>query len=80
MQYYAQRVEKLGHANIDGWASACCPFHHDRTPSLGLNLDHGGWRCHAGCGYGDMVAFHQRLTGLSFSSAVRDLIGLRGAA
>lgn len=79
-QYYAQCVHRLGHPNVQGWALACCPFHEDNTPSLGVNLCHGGWRCHAGCGRGDMVTFHQRLVGLSFVDAVRDLIGLRGLA
>jgi len=37
----------------------------------------GGWRCFAGCGSGDMVAFHEKLTGLGFKPTVRALIGLR---
>ena len=32
-----------------------CPFHHDNTPSLSINLDSGVWICHANpeeCGKG----------------------------
>lgn len=31
------------------WASARCPIHEDRRASLSVNLEHGGFVCHA-CG------------------------------
>lgn len=78
--YYRARVEKLGPRHGNGWAQGRCPFHEDSTASLSVHLDspRGGFRCFAGCGHGDLLAFHMRLTGLDFADAVRDLVG--GAA
>jgi hypothetical protein len=77
--YYAQHVAKLGKPNAIGWAQGVCPFHDDHNASLSVHVanERGGWRCFAGtdCGKGDMVSFHQRLTGLAFKDAVRDLLG-----
>lgn len=77
--YYAKRINKLNAPNSSGWAQGCCPFHADSEASLSVHLsgERGGWKCFAGCGHGDMVSFHQRLTGLRFKPAVRDLLGLR---
>jgi hypothetical protein len=76
-EYYGQRIAKLGNANGHGYAVGLCPFHDDHNPSFGVKLtsERGLWCCHAGCGKGDMVEFHQRLTGLDFRTTVRDLIG-----
>jgi hypothetical protein len=78
--YYRARVEKLGPRYGNGWAQGRCPFHEDGTASLSVHLDspRGGFRCFAGCGHGDLLAFHMRLTGLDFVDAVCDLVG--GAA
>lgn len=41
-----------------GWM-ACCPAHADHTPSLSINVGHGGrvlFYCHAGCGQEDVAA------------------------
>ncbi|MEO8994683.1 MAG: CHC2 zinc finger domain-containing protein [Rhodanobacter sp.] len=75
--YYAQHVAKLGQPKGNGYAVGLCPFHDDHSPSFGVNLtgERGAWCCYAGCGKGDMVTFHQRLTGLDFKAAVRELIG-----
>lgn len=77
--YYGQHVAKLGKPNPEGWAQGRCPLHEDRHESLSVHLvgGAGGWRCFAGCGKGDMVAFHELLTGKPFKDAVRDLLGLR---
>jgi DNA primase len=74
--YYRARVEKLGPRHGNGWAQGRCPFHEDGTASLSVHLDspRGGFRCFAGCGHGDLLAFHMRLTGLEFADAVRDLV------
>lgn len=74
--YYRQHVPSLGRARDDGWALGLCPFHDDRTPSLSVNLKgrRGGWICFAGCGKGDLIAFHMRRKGLIFREAVRDLV------
>lgn len=78
-RYYRAHFAKLGKANAEGWAQGRCPFHEDRSASLSVNLhgERGGWRCFAGCGQGDMVGFHIRLTGKPFKDAARDLLGVR---
>ena len=77
--YYRAHVERLGKPNAQGWAQGRCPFHDDKQASLSVCLPgtRGGWRCFAGCGAGDMVAFHERVTGKPFAEAVRELLGLR---
>lgn len=56
------------------WKSAICPFHDDKSPSLRVRLDSGGFRCMA-CGVhgGDVLAFHMQLHKLNFISAARAL-------
>ena len=36
--YYATHVTKLGPPNAAGWAQGLCPFHHDHTASLSVQL------------------------------------------
>ena len=74
--YFAQIFERLTKPNAEGWALAKCCFHEDRAPSLGVNVIHGWFHCHA-CGEhgGDLLAFHMKRTGKGFVDAVRDLIG-----
>jgi DNA primase len=69
-------VVKLGSRNGAGWAQGRCPFHEDSDASLSVNLAdaRGGWKCFAGCGAGDLIAFHMRLRGIPFAEAVRDLV------
>lgn len=78
--YYSARIGKLTRPNGDGWAQGRCPFHDDHDASLSVNLAgvRGGWKCFAGCGAGDMVAFQMRLSGCDFKQAVVEL--LRGGA
>ena len=77
--YFAAHVPKLTRRNATGWAQGVCPFHDDHSASLSVHVadSHGGWRCFAGCGGGDLVGFHMRLRGMDFKAAVADL--LRGA-
>lgn len=74
--YYVAKVGALTRANAQGFAQARCPFHDDKVASLSVNIGdaRGGWRCFAGCGSGDLLAFHMRLTGLTFPAAVADLL------
>jgi hypothetical protein len=45
---------------------------------MSVNLsESGGWRCFAGCGSGDLVSFHSRITGKPFKDAVAELLRLR---
>jgi DNA primase len=78
--YYGQRVEKLGRQIGQGWAQGKCPFHEDHDASLSVHLDsaRGGWKCFAGCGAGDLVSFHERLSGKPIKEAVAELV--RGGA
>ncbi len=71
--YYAERLDKLTKPNGNGWAMALCPFHKDSAPSLAVNLEHGGFKCHACGASGDLVGFHCRIAGLSFKAALRDM-------
>ena len=75
--YYAIHVAKLSRPNATGWAQGACPLHEDHNASLSVHVtgEHGGWKCFAGCGGGDLVGFHILLRGLDFSTAVRALIG-----
>ena len=58
------------------WRSALCPFHEDRSPSLRINIQSGGFICMA-CDArgGDIIAFHQKRFNASFKSACSDLGG-----
>ena len=61
------------------WAQVICPVHkggEEKTPSMGVSLVDGHFRCHA-CGAkgGDVIALHRLRTGLGFRDAVFDLGG-----
>ena len=56
-----------------GWQTVKCLFHDDRTPSLGINLDHGGFRCLACNASGDLVKFHMMTQQKTFNETVSDL-------
>ncbi|MBU8976398.1 hypothetical protein JI752_009635 [Lysobacter sp. MMG2] len=73
--YYREQVPKLSKPNAAGWAQGACPFHEDRNASLSAHVSNprGCWRCFAGCGGGDLVSFHMRLTDKSFKEAIVDL-------
>ena len=52
---------------------ACCPFHHEKTPSFVINETRGYYHCF-GCGEsGDAIKFVQKMDGLTFVEAVRKL-------
>ena len=68
----AREVAELNglHPNRGGFI--CCPFHHEKTPSLKFFSD-GGWRCF-GCGEGgSSIDFAAALYGLTPLEAVRRL-------
>lgn len=53
--------------------SGKCPFHEDSSPSFTVNPDKQLFHCH-GCGAGgDVIAFEQRIRGLSFQDALQSL-------
>ena len=52
---------------------ACCPFHHERTPSFAVNQAEQFYHCF-GCGVsGDVVRFVQEIESTDFMGAVRIL-------
>lgn len=61
-----------------GSATACCPFHEDRNPSLSINFRTGLWNCFGGCGGGSVFQFYQRTHGVSFPEALQALANRAG--
>ena len=52
---------------------ACCPFHHEKTPSFNIQPSKGFYHCF-GCGEsGDVIKFVQKMDGLTFPEAVKKL-------
>lgn len=60
-------------------ARSCkCPFHEDRSASFSIFADGRGWKCFAGCGQGDAVAFLQRARNLATGDTLREFVRLAG--
>lgn len=72
-QFYAAELGNLRRPSR-GWTQVRCVFHEERTPSLSINLQNGGFFCH-GCGAkgGDVVDFLKLRDGLSFKQACEQL-------
>ncbi len=65
------RTVKLTRAGRE-W-KACCPFHHEKTPSFTINDEKGFYHCF-GCGaHGDVIRFLTDHEGLAFRDAVERL-------
>jgi hypothetical protein len=54
--------------------SCRCPFHDDRTPSFSIYDNGQRWKCHTGCGEGDVINFFARAKGLSNEEACREIL------
>ena len=55
----------------DLWA--CCPFHHEKTPSFSVSPAKGFYKCF-GCGAaGDAITFLQEIESISFVEAIEYL-------
>ncbi|MBP5586496.1 MAG: DNA primase [Lentisphaeria bacterium] len=68
VQSYVPTLKKAGLT----W-KACCPFHHEKTPSFTVNPDRQYFKCF-GCGKGgDVFKFVMELENLDFTSAVEQL-------
>ena len=68
VQSYVPTLKKAGLT----W-KACCPFHHEKTPSFTVNPDRQIFKCF-GCGKGgDVFKFVMELENLDFTSAAEHL-------
>ena len=64
VQSYVPSLKKAGLT----W-KACCPFHHEKTPSFTVNPDRQIFKCF-GCGKGgDVFKFVMELENLDFTSS-----------
>lgn len=60
---------KLDRKGSTYWA--CCPFHHEKTPSFAVNAADGYYHCF-GCGVsGDVIRFVQEYENVEFAQAVQ---------
>jgi DNA primase len=70
---YGIQVKRVGSSQ-----KACCPFHHEKTPSFHIQPDKGFYHCF-GCGEsGDVFKFVQKYEGLQFVDAVKKLAAMCG--
>jgi DNA primase len=78
--FYEQYFSEISGAKSDGWLKkpVTCPFHDDKNPSFTINIEHGGWKCWAGCGSGDCFSFYQKMHGVSFVDALRAIASFAG--
>jgi hypothetical protein len=54
-----------------------CPLHDDQHPSLRMNADSGLWPCDPCARGGDAIDLYERVRGIGFVDAVRELAGVR---
>lgn len=64
-----QKLEGLKPSG-NGWIAAKCPFHDDSNPSFAFEKSTGNWKCHAGCGEGNVFDFRGRVDGLQFPDSM----------
>ena len=56
-----------------GWQMVKCHFHDDTHASMGVNREHGGYKCHACGASGDRIGFYMQWHSVSFIDACRAL-------
>ena len=67
---------KLERRGYTYWA--CCPFHHEKTPSFAVNASDGYYHCF-GCGVsGDVIGFIKNYENVDFRQAVEILAARAG--
>jgi DNA primase len=72
---YGIQVKRAG-----GSFKACCPFHHEKTPSFHIQPERGYYHCF-GCGEsGDAIKFVMKYEGLTFVEAAKKLAEKAGVA
>ena len=52
---------------------ACCPFHHEKTPSFYVTVDKGIYYCYGCHKFGDIFKFVEEIEGVSFIDALKML-------
>ena len=52
---------------------ACCPFHHENTPSFSVSPAKGFYKCFGCDAAGDAITFIQQINGSTFIEAITDL-------
>ena len=65
---YGVSIHRMGNA-----VKACCPFHHEKTPSFHIDSTRGYFHCFGCSVSGDVITFVMKMDGLSFVDAVRKL-------
>ncbi len=69
---YVQQYVSLKRAGR--YYKACCPFHHEKTPSFIVDPDRQTWRCFGACATGgDVFSFAMKQHGWTFSEALQEL-------
>jgi len=71
-EYYSAYIQK-GKRKGDEY-QGLCPFHDDSVASFSVNVTNGLWKCHAGCGGGNITQFHAKIKGMSTKEAYKDLL------
>ena len=67
---------KLTHAGRNH--KACCPFHHEKSPSFTVSREKQFYHCF-GCGaHGSAISFLMEYAGMDFIEAVEELSGRLG--
>jgi 5S rRNA maturation endonuclease (ribonuclease M5) len=59
--------------STDGWVTALCPFHEDKSPSFAFNRTNGTWCCFAGCGKGSAFDYLMQTSGMTFKDALLEV-------
>jgi DNA primase len=57
---------------------ACCPFHHEKTPSFSVSPSKGYYKCFGCDAAGDSIAFVREMESVSFIEAVKYLANKYG--
>lgn len=57
---YQEAIQEFKASDDGSRATGKCPFHDDKHASFSVELKRGFWKCHAGCGQGNLVTFRKR--------------------
>jgi hypothetical protein len=75
-------MRELGFPEKHIGKTALCPFHSDEHPSFSVFQSRDGkgwqWKCHAGCGNGDEIAFLVKHFGISRREAITRYLDMAG--